>query len=223
MTSISQVLDPELYIASLYRGLPVFPVLHNAAEAIPETYPRLGTEVKSVTGAKAFDDHAGIPLPTRAVHWRSMSRREALTMRSWLLARNGRLNPFWVPTFTWDMQFISPFGGSVIITRAYGYSSTLWPSLSRRYLAIYPSGLTTVYFAKVTAAFSAVATLNGQSVTVENLTLDSVPPGMAIGRTRISFLTLCRLASDDFTMKWTGLNSAEVTLNLVEVPHEVPA
>lgn len=222
VTSIDGVTDPSSYVAKTYKGIGVFPGLHNAFDDIPEVYPRRGQAVDSVTGAKAFDDWAGQPFPTRTLRWIADSRANALAMRTWLTNRQGRRNAFWLPTCTWDMQYVANFG-SLLYTRGYGYVSDLFPNLSRAYLAIYPNGLTTVYFCKVTAADEVVASVGGVNVTCEELTLDTTPPAFYYGRTKICFLTLCRLANDDFTIDWNGLNYASFTIPVVEVPLEVPA
>ncbi len=55
------------------------------------------------------------------------------------------------------------------------------------------------------------------------LTLDTSIGVLIPKATMVSFLTLCRLAVDDPELAWHNRDLAEVVLDFVELPKEVPA
>jgi hypothetical protein len=62
-----------------------------------------------------------------------------------------------------------------------------------------------------------------ETPTEERLTLDAaLTEAMFRGQWMISFLTLCRLNSDEVALHWHSPTIAEATLEFVELPTETP-
>ncbi len=227
ITSVTDLFSTEAY-AGTYRGLDVFPGFHNGMDDIPEGLARNGQLVETVTGLRKFVDRSTTPFPTRSIHWYATTRVNALAMRSFIAARSGRLVPFWVPTFRWDLDFLVYYPldpTNKIVIAGCKYQDLLFPNPARRHLAVFPRALSSMQFTKVTAAATYTSTGTGTAgtTTTEVLTLDAPVTDCSNKITRICFLTLCRLANDMNDITWHGLNAAEVTLPLVELPLEVPA
>lgn len=201
-----------------YLGYDVLEVTHNMGEAIAEAFGRQGELLENPAGRRAFDDHAGIPLPQRSFSWFAPDREAVVALRAFLVARKGRLTPFWTPTFAWDLVLAANAlaAHTQITVRRTGYGQFLYSSPARRHLAIVPPGGPRLA-RKVTG-------LTDPGNGTEILQLDSAHGvDLSAAGTVISFLVLCRLAEDLTRIRWWGTDGAEADLTFQELPREVPA
>jgi hypothetical protein len=206
-------------MADAFVSFDVLNAKHNMREQIAESFGRRGQLLDSVTSRRDFDDHATLPFPVRSFQWTCPDRASITTLRAFLDARKGRLNPFWVPTCCWDLQLTANVGVSatdLFIARA-GYLDFLFPKTCRRYLAIFPPGGASVYLRKVTACVA-------NDAVSEKITIDTgIGVALPAAGTVISFLVLCRLADDLTSITWLDANACEAAIKFVELPLEVPA
>lgn len=189
----------------------------NMREAIAESFDRLGEYIGAKTGRREFDDTAGQPAPQRSFSWFATGRTEIDAMRAFIAARQGRLIPFWTPTYCAELVLAADAlsAASSIVIATTGYGRYMFALTARKYIAITKPG-GAFLIRKVAAVID-----NGNGT--ETLTLTS-GLGEDVGRsTLVSFLALCRLDSDDPEIQWDGTDHAEANLVYREVPKEVPA
>jgi hypothetical protein len=201
-----------------YKGFDVLDQSpHNAREEIAESFSRLGTLSPNPTGRRTFDDHAELSFPMRSFQWTAGDRASCDALRAFLVARKGRLVPFWTPTFAWDMVLNQDAAAdeSVLHIERSGYVEFLWAFASRRDIAIVVPG----------QPFLLRRIITVETVGNENLlhldALLGVDAGAAM--TRVSFLVLCRLADDMSELHWSSSDVCEAVLRFIELPKEVPA
>src|SRR5690242_11353745 len=129
-----------------YLGIDVLDLpWHNMREAIAESFARAGTMPENPTGRRTFDDQASAPVVTRNFQWTSFDRTGCNALRTFIDARKGRLNPFWIPTYAHDMELaqdVSLSSQTFIFIKSIGYPSRLAATPARKYLAVLPKGLT---------------------------------------------------------------------------------
>ncbi len=201
-----------------YLGLDVLDgERHNAREAIAESFGRLGTLIENATGRREFDDHAGIALLARTFTWTARGHAAAQDLYDFLDARQGRLVPFWTPTFSWDLALAADAGAAdaVLTIIAAGYGRFLYSSAARRHLAIFPPGGAPV-LRHVTGL-----DLGAQTEVVH---LDAaVGVDLPAATSRLCFLVLGRLAEDRTEVRWPVADVAEATIKFAEIPREIPS
>jgi hypothetical protein len=162
-----------------YLGIDVLDgAVHNLRDPISESFGRLGTLLENPTGRRAFDDHAGIAVPVRNFTWSATTRASCNALRAFLDARLGRLVPFWVPTYRWDLQLsqdVAATSANLFLEQA-GYEQFLSLYSARHYLAVYPPG-GTLQIRKiiVPVATDVVVPVPGDTVSPD--TFDEFPTG----------------------------------------------
>ena len=196
--------------------LDVLSTKHNLREKISEVLDRRGDLVSGATGARVFDDHAGLALPSRTFQWTAFDRAACNALLAFLDARRGRLVPFWAPTCQSDLSLACDVLSSTasLLLRASGYTDYLWPQASRHYIVIWAPG--GGILRKITSAVVVDAA-------TERIGIDQETYVPLAASTVISFLTLCRMAQDTSTLTWFSPWGCEASLNFVELPHEVTA
>jgi len=204
---------------STYLGLDVLDQLnHNMRESIQQSFDRFGSLTVNPGGRKQWDDFAGQPLTARTFEWFASGRAAAASLRAFLIARQGRLVPFWTPTWCADLNMTADAAAAaaaITVTKA-GYGQFLFAFKARRYLAITSPG-GGFLMRKTTLVVD-----NGNGT--ETITLDAgLGVDLLASGTLVSFLTLCRLDEDQSKVRWYGRNLAEATLRFREIPLETPA
>lgn len=179
------------------------------------------TKVRLDNQTTGFRDDAWDTTPKgeRIFRYVIEGRDQVTAFRTQLIALRGRLVPCWIPTWMFDLSLTvdRASGDSSLIIEACDY--TRWYAVAdfgRRHLAvILPGNPHTIIPRRVT---SAVDNLDGTETLTLNTTLGVAVPAASV----VSFLTLCRLASDDVTVRWLDYAAAEVELPLREIPREAP-
>ena len=221
-----------------FLGLPVFPGAHNMRDQLVESQEHAGAWVGDAPGRRTWDDYVGLPVPTRRLTWTCFDRASSFAARTWLLSLQGRLAPFWLPTFARDLRVIDSGvyvvgpppetfhaswpdaalpGQWLLVSGEAQYRTKVWSS-RRQYLAGFVPGAPVWGAATVTAVAD---NLDGNDL----LHLDSWLSGPSLfvqaGPTAtVCHLVLVRSASDDVTLHWANPECAEIRLETVEPPLE---
>lgn len=202
-----------------YRGFDVLEAPPNRESDLPRGYKRDLVKLDQQTGIITVESKSNAPTVTLNHPWFLMGRHDITKCRSFLLRRQGQLNPFWVPTWDHDLvmnQDLAPGGTQLVIKRVF-YTRFFFPELSRRYLAFIGPGGVMLGYNKVTAS-------QENSNETETLTLETaISAGLAATTTMVSFLSFARLAMDDNSIEWSNPSLAQAALAVQELPQEVPA
>jgi hypothetical protein len=203
-----------------YKGFDVLEIAPNWEGApLKRGYKRSMVTIDPKVGPITVVDKGGTPIVDQDFQWWLEGHSNVTTFRAFILARFGRLNPFWIPTWDNDLPLHTDVGaGDTGITiQSEFYSRFFFPNQSRRFIAFIPFGGAGNVYREITSAED-----NGNGT--ENLVLDS-PTGKAFpaATTMISFLTFSRLGEDRVSIKWSSSVHADAVLPLQELPREVPA
>jgi hypothetical protein len=157
--------------------------------------------------------------PVRPFSWYMPDRAHITAFEAFLAERVGQLVPFYVPTWHHDLIMTTDplLGDNFITVKNVGYNRLLFDAHKtfRRYLALIQHGVGVKYIRRVESVL--------ETPTEERLTLDAaLTEAMFRGQWMISFLTLCRLNSDEVALHWHSPTIAEATLEFVELPTETP-
>ncbi|MGH9685292.1 MAG: hypothetical protein ACRD4S_16980 [Candidatus Acidiferrales bacterium] len=201
-----------------YRGFDVLEQMPNWASDLHRDYKRSLIVMDPKIGLIAVDDKGGSAVVGQEFPWYLANHAAVTTFRAFILARFGRLNPFWIPTWDQDLVLaanVLSTDGTIAIQSVF-YSRFFFPLESRRFIAFIPIDGSANVYRQITASVD-----NGNGT--ETLTLDSATgKAFAAGATMISFLTLARLDSDDAEIEWMSNDLAQISLELQEVPRETP-
>jgi hypothetical protein len=204
---------------TVYKDYDVIDLLPDESQDSNITYRRSVHHLDSQTGVDDAWDRAGVPIVGRKpLHLILEGRQEIGRILIFLARRRGALVPFWLPTWASDLQMSANLGAedTELVVQDVGYSAGPFQSPARRFLAFVLRDGTQYYREVLNAEPGAPGT--------EVLTLDEgLPDGLSKDHTLVSYLVLCRLAADDPGLIWQTSQVAEVMLETVEVPAEVPA
>ncbi|MGH9716399.1 MAG: hypothetical protein ACRD4R_06700 [Candidatus Acidiferrales bacterium] len=201
-----------------YKGYDVLEIAPNWAAGLDRQYNRSLVTIDPKIGPIEVIDKGGSAIVSQRFPWWLDGHSNVTAFRAFILARFGRMNPFWVPTWDQDLVLAQDVGATdtAIKIESEFYSRFFFPSTARRDLAFISSAGAANIYRRVTAAVD-----NGDGT--ETLTLDSAP-GAAVpaASTMVSFLTLARLAADKAEITWSTADHAEAELEFQEVPREIP-
>lgn len=189
--------------AVVWSGHPVLTLEPDWAEDVTGEYQRLLVELDNETSIPHRTDTASRAFTVQALTWSAAGREVQARQRSLLYYLRGRQRAIWVPGSTTDFAPLA-VSGSTLITERAGYSD--YGVLSgRRDLCLRLRDGSRVYRRIVSAGLAGAG---------ERLDLDDVaPPVEQIAQ--ISFMTLCRLNSDEVSWQHTtdasGCASVAVT------------
>ncbi len=160
-------------------------------------------------------DRSGTSFQEMEFPWFLSGRSEIQQFRDFVDLRMGALVPFWVPTWRADLVLDAdaPSNASAISVKACGYSSRMFSSTARRYLAIRTPAGGWIY----RKATSASAVASSESIGLDSQVGTALPAGTAV-----SFLVLCRLADDAAEIDWKTAGVATAKTKFLELPREVP-
>lgn len=216
----AMALAPEPAISlTQFKGFDVLDVAPNWDKEQKRNYARSTVTMDPDIGPITVKDKGGSPLVSHTLNWWIDSHADITKFRAFILKRYGQLVPFWTPT--WDVDLVlqanANAGVSVLTIKLMDYTRFFFPSRARRFLALLPTGPGTARYVEVTAAVD-----NGDGT--ESLTLAApLVDDVTIDGTMISFLTFCRLGSDDAEIVWSNTEFAECNLPIKEIPRELPA
>ena len=125
------------------------------------------------------------------------SRQDYIDYKKWFYRRRGRLNPFWLPSYQNNFNFISRSASSITVKND-NYLS------DRKNIAIKANGVWTAH------------SVTSTSVSGENIVMNLTPqPPTNIER--VSYLGLYRLNSDAVEFYFKGADIVEATVPIVEL------
>ena len=125
------------------------------------------------------------------------NRQEYIDYKKWFYRRRGRLNPFWMPSYQNNFNFISRSASSITVKND-NYLN------DRKNIAIKANGVWTAHSVTSTS-------ISGENI-VMNLT-----PQPPINIERVSYLGLYRLNSDAVEFYFKGADIVEATVPIVEL------
>lgn len=193
---------------TLYRGCPVFTRAPDEARDLTRDYERLIQELDPGPSLPAVTDTAGNGFVLQEHRWLLAGRAERSAWRALMYGLRGQARPVWVPTHAHDLVPVAAIAGSTLTVERVGYARFGVGTWGRRDIRIeLRDG--TVLHRRVTGASESGAT--------EALVLDADvgAPIDAEQVARISYMALCRLASDEIEIEHLtdsdGLARAAVT------------
>lgn len=184
--------------AATYRGLPILDRPPNAVSKISSDIQRDMDILDSLTGIAAFDDRTNYPTTIQDYNWLLEGRANITFLRQWLFARQGRLTPFWSPSWTDDLTLSEDIQDVDTQIKIYfiGYAEFMSGDINRKDIKILLKD-GSVFYRRVTGAVN-----NGDGT--ESLVIDSAL-GQLVGVSDvdlISFMYLARLDSDQIELSW---------------------
>ncbi|HEX7647399.1 MAG TPA: hypothetical protein VF450_08330 [Noviherbaspirillum sp.] len=191
-----------------YRGYPVLENSPDDSASADASYERESNLIDNDTGVVEMDDTADIGFPTWTHAWFMQGRTQRAFFRSLMYLLKGRQGEIWVPTYQSDLQLAALISSSAttIDVQMTGYTLFLVGQLNRRDIRIeLLNG--TVFYRRVTGS-------TGVDANTERLSIDSsLGQQVALSQVRrISFMSLCRLNSDNIDITHengdTGLATA---------------
>lgn len=125
------------------------------------------------------------------------NRQEYIDYKKWFYRRRGRLNPFWMPSYQNNFNFISRSASSITVKND-NYLS------DRKNIAIKANGVWTAH------------SVTSTSVSGENIVMN-LTPQPPVNIERVSYLGLYRLNSDAVEFYFKGADIVEATVPIVEL------
>lgn len=125
------------------------------------------------------------------------NRQEYIDYKKWFYRRRGRLNPFWLPSYQNNFNFISRSASSITVKND-NYLS------DRKNIAIKANGVWTAH------------SVTSTSVSGENIVMN-LAPQPPVNIERVSYLGLYRLNSDAVEFYFKGADIVEATVPIVEI------
>jgi hypothetical protein len=203
----------------IFLGLTVLTEDPNRRDDPTHTAERSKIRTDSVTGPFSELEKGFSQQQVRPFSWFMGSRADIDAFRAFREERKGRLVPFWIPTWHHDVILATAgiVGNSSITVRNINYTRHMFapPTTWRRYLALIKIGSGIQYIKRIDAAVEGVDT--------EELTLDSpLAVNLPVSQWMLSFLTLCRVETDEISLHWHSPTSAEASFSVRELPLEMP-
>lgn len=178
-----------------WRGHPVLTVPPDRTDDLTGEYERMIVELDNLTGIPYRTDTAGRAFSVQGFAWLEAGRVAQARLRALLWYLRGRQRPLWVPGDAIDFVPVST-SGNELLTRTASYS-LYGVTNGRRDLCIRLAGGSQIYRRIMSAAVQG----NNELLTLN----DDLPDAGQI--TDISFMTLCRLNSDEIT--WEHITDAD--------------
>ena len=152
----------------------------------------------------------------RTFLWTCANRAEVQVLKTFLGTRQGRLVPFWIPTWRRDLRLALPIasGDAGLTVENHGYTRFLFgETQARRHVALVsPMGATTLREILETR----------DEGSTEVLTLDAAAGSAFATQALVCFLVFCRLDTDTPRISYLTDSVAECALPYVELPEETP-
>jgi hypothetical protein len=125
------------------------------------------------------------------------NRQEYIDYKKWFYRRRGRLNPFWLPSYQNNFNFVSRSASSITVKND-NYLSY------RKNIAIKANGTWSAH------------SVTSSSVSGENIVMN-LTPQPPVNIERVSYLGLYRLNSDAVEFYFKGADIVEATVPIVEI------
>ena len=182
---------------TLYRNYPVFDEQPNESEDLTHSHERLLAKLDNTLGLRLKTDLAKSAFGLYQFNWLTENRTQQNKMRSLFYALRGAQKAVWIPTHSNDLtvtQLITASSNTISIQWC-GYSRFALNQLGRQDIRVQLRDGTVLY-RRITAA----AEIN---TSTERLELDQAFNALINIKdiVRISFMSLCRLSSDNITIE----------------------
>lgn len=125
------------------------------------------------------------------------NRQDYIDYKKWFYRRRGRLNPFWLPSYQNNFNFVSRSASSITVKND-NYLS------DRKNIAIKANGVWTAH------------SVTSSSISGENIVMN-LTPQPPVNIERVSYLGLYRLNSDAVEFYFKGADIVEATVPIVEL------
>jgi hypothetical protein len=137
-----------------------------------------------------------------------------------LQVAQGRLKPFWVPSWIHDLPLVAPCAAieDILTVRPFGYDPYLnGAQIGRQHVALYPwnASPSAIIYRKI---INESVNIDGD----EELTLDSALGVDLEVHEMVSWLMLCRADSDDLTIQWENSSLVTFELSIIDLAMETP-
>lgn len=195
-----------------YRGAHLFLWHPDWGQEHGDEIGRMLAVLDYTTGLVTVDDLTGRAHPTRHMGFLLENRARIHAAKAWLAARAGRVQPFWIPTWSDDLAItrnIQPTDASLYIAAAGLHR--FWPDPLRRDLLI--RTMQGDFLRRVTG-------IQAVSETEESVALDATV-GVAVPRAEIvsvHWLQWVRLDADRAEIHWETDASARLNLTTAVLP-----
>jgi hypothetical protein len=213
-----QVAPAPTIALTQYHGFDVLEIPANWPSDLKRKYSRSLLHIDPGAGAITVLDKGGSPITSQPFPWLMLNHSQVTTLRAFFLARFGKLNPFWIPTWDQDLYMAQDavINDTGIKIQSEFYTRFMFPNKARRDVALIPYDSTGNVYRRVTASID-----NGDGT--ETLTFDSIlPKAFPAAKTMVSFLVFARLDSDDIEIEWMNSDLAQTVVEITELPREVP-
>jgi hypothetical protein len=205
-----------------YLGVPFLSTNPNRVFSAAERQRLKATVMDAQTGPRTVTAPTSVPAKSRSIEVLALDLGKIYELRQHLMACQGKLKPFWVPSWQRDLVLAASSGSGVgtITIKECGYATRIWPSgAARRHLAIRKPGGSVMLLRRVTAAVS-----NGNGT--ETLTLvgpaGETTLGVAVAIDwLVMFIRYVRLDEDEIFIEWTG-KAARCELPITDLVEETP-
>lgn len=197
-----------------HQGLDVLTLSPNTVDDQDDTFYRAFDSVDSSIGSWFVNTHANAPTVSRPYSWLLRTRDEIANVLAFLEVRKGKLTPFYIPTWSVDLELVQEVSASDpnIVVKNIGYT---------RYISTHNNRSKLIFF-KRDGSSPIIKNILGSSETsdaVETLTLDTsfgaiIRPADILG---ISFLTYVRMDTDLFELIWLTNSSATIQFRVKEI------
>ena len=204
-----------------HLGYDVLELDYNRVGGIEERLQRKFGLLDQGTGKRRPDEHSPAPASERPFTWTAIGRDEITELRTFLDARIGRAVPFWLPSYQWDLALTEDVDEdqAIVTVQWIRYTQQMFGTTgARRHVALWTLG-----DGSVMDCYRISDADDPLDYATESITLD---PGAVrdydAGTTVVSFLKLCRLASDRVGISYQSGRVAEATISVAELPIEAP-
>lgn len=196
-----------------YLGLDILTIPPNSNAGLSDSYERDMEVIDYKIGAWGSLSKSNAPVVTRPYSWLLKTRQEIMNFFAFLEVHKGKQVPFWMPTWSKDIELMQTISASdlSILIKGINYTKMINVHTNRRYLIFYPVDPTSTPIVKKIMACSEVGSN-------ELLTIDTVFGSIKLitDFRAISFLTLGRFDQDAFEITWHSDSIADVSTTIRE-------
>jgi len=202
---------------TIYRSYPVLETPPNWRDDVNFEYRRIVQRLDNQLSRPSVNDTRESPVTLQSYHWTRIGRAAIASLRAWLHARKGRLNPLWIPTFTDDITLHAPVLSvqSIMTIKRREYYRYLIGEKGRRDIAIFLNDGNILY-KRITS--STVQDAETEELVLSSTMGQDVSPEQVV---RISFLRFSRLESDAIELSWQNTGLVECNHMVRGLPDDV--
>jgi hypothetical protein len=198
-----------------FQGLDVLTLPPNVANGdLEESFERAFDTVDHQKGAWAINSRTDGPTIIRPYSWLLQGRQTIMNALAFLETRKGRCVPFWMPSWSKDVEQVQDMGAADLnlVINSIGYTRYYQNHPNRSALIFFPAGGGTPVIKAITGS------AEGSGGT-EILSLDSSFGAIktASDFRAVSFLTYGRMDQDAFEVIWHSDAIAELSFQVREV------